>query len=254
MKSRFAFNVALWFLIKILLLPVLFLLCFLSISILGFMHLEHISFIDALFWLVNRSAIANAQIQSITKIFSVFVTLGIYFSGIWIVERFFRSFFKGEGKGVWLKMKNQLRLEKLENHLIICGYGQVGRTVVENLTENKIPFVVIENDESLVKSLLEEGKLVINGDARRRGVLLQAQIIKAKGILVLIDNDPDNLYITITAKNLNPEVRIITRVGKSRYLRVVRSAGADEVIIPEDEAGKIIAKKAIGFIEETYNK
>ncbi|HJX14910.1 MAG TPA: NAD(P)-binding protein, partial [Candidatus Deferrimicrobiaceae bacterium] len=128
------------------------------------------------------------------------------------------------------------------------GFGQVGRTVVDQLTRLQIPFVLIETNEGLYRQLLKGEVPVIHGDAKRNDVLQSAGIERARGICIVIDNDADNLYITVTAKALNPKLRIITRAGQERYAQAMRNSGADEVIIPEYEggimAGRMIEKYA----------
>jgi voltage-gated potassium channel len=97
-------------------------------------------------------------------------------------------------------------------------------------------------NESIVKELLREGLNVIQGDARRRSVLLSAGIEQAKFICTLIDNDADNLYITITAKMLNPKIKVISRAGNLRYAEAMKGAGADEVVVPEYEGGMVVGR------------
>jgi voltage-gated potassium channel len=109
--------------------------------------------------------------------------------------------------------------------------------VVDQLKRLEIPFVLIETNEGLYRELLNEGTAVIQGDAKRHDVLLKAGLKRARGICTVIDNDADNLYITVTARALNPKVKIITRAGQERYAAAIRSSGADEVIIPEYEGG-----------------
>jgi voltage-gated potassium channel len=115
----------------------------------------------------------------------------------------------------------------------------VGRTVIEQLNRAQIPYVMIETNEGLYRQLLQEGVLVLHGDAKRHTVLEEAGIARARGLCVVIDNDADNLYITITAKALNPKLKIITRAGQERYAEAMRTSGADEVVIPEFEGGKL---------------
>ena len=134
-------------------------------------------------------------------------------------------------------MVNDIGIERVKGHFIICGYGQVGRTVVDNLNRLEIPFVLIETNEGLCRELLKDGLLVIHGDAKRHDVLLSAGLERARGICIVIDNDADNLYITVTARSLNANLKIITRAGQQRYANAIRNSGADEVIIPEYEGG-----------------
>lgn len=130
----------------------------------------------------------------------------------------------------------------IRDHFIVCGYGQVGRTVVDQLRKAQIPLVLIESDDGLYKEVIKEGILVIRGDAKRKGILTEAGIERAKGICVLIDNDADNLYITITARSLNPNAKILMRAGQRRYAEAMRNAGADDVIIPEYEGGLMVSR------------
>jgi voltage-gated potassium channel Kch len=105
------------------------------------------------------------------------------------------------------------------------------------LNKLEIPFVLIETNEGLCREHLKDGVMVIQGDAKRHDVLQSAGIDRARGICIVIDNDADNLYITVTARALNPNVKIITRAGPQGYPNAIRNSGADEVIIPEYEGG-----------------
>ncbi|MGH9706654.1 MAG: NAD-binding protein, partial [Candidatus Acidiferrales bacterium] len=167
---------------------------------------------------------------------------------IWIAERVLGTVFRRQGMEAWKSMLNDVAIESLKNHFIICGYGQVGRTAVDQLNRIKIPFVLIETNEGLYRELLKDGMNVIHGDAKRHDVLESAGIRRACGICVLIDNDADNLYITVTARSLNQKVRIITRAGQQRYANAIRNSGADEVVIPEYEGGLMTGR----MIEKYY--
>jgi voltage-gated potassium channel len=156
---------------------------------------------------------------------------------VWIAERVVVTIFSRHGTEVWKSMVNEISLEKVKGHFMICGYGQVGRTVVDQLNKLEIPFVLIETNEGLYRELLKDGVVFIQGDAKRHLVLQCAGIDRARGICIVIDNDADNLYITVTARALNPNVKINTQAGQQRYANPIRNSGADEVIIPEYEGG-----------------
>jgi voltage-gated potassium channel len=187
-------------------------------------------------------------VSDATKFFSLFVYLGVFAFQIWIAERVLVLLFSRQGKEAWKAMINDVNLEKMRDHFIICGYGQVGRTVVDQLSRRGIPFVLIETNEGLYRELLKEGVAIVHGDAKRHDVLLTAGIKRARGICVVIDDDADNLYITVTARSLNRDARIITRAGQQRYAEAIRHSGADEVIIPEYEGGLMTAR----LIEKFY--
>jgi voltage-gated potassium channel len=218
-------------------LPTLVLGAFCFFCVVVYMTLEGVRAIDAFFWIFHPHSIDYRLVRGSTKLFSVFVYVGVFAFQVWIAERVLVTIFNRQGLEAWKSMINDAGVAKLKDHFIICGYGQVGRTVVDQLTRLEIPFVLIETNEGLYRELLNNGVLVIQGDAKRQDVLLQAGIERARGICIVIDNDADNLYITVTARSLNAKAKIITRAGQQRYANAIRNSGADEVIIPEYEGG-----------------
>lgn len=227
-------------------LPVVFFVLFHLIAVTVYMELEGIRWDDALFWITHPHAIHPEQVKTATKLFATVVFTGVFFFQVWFAERVLSVLFTPGGLEVWVMIKNQLDVAKMQDHFIVCGYGQVGHTVVDQLKKDGIPFLLIERDEGLCKQAVTEGIPVVRGDAKRRGILVEAGIERARGICVLIDNDADNLYITITARSLNPNAKILMRAGQRRYAEAMRKAGADDVIIPEHEGGLMVCR----FVEK----
>jgi voltage-gated potassium channel len=233
-------------------LPLVVFAGFSVMCVLVYRHLEGIRWQDALFWIFQPHAIDAKQVKNATKLFSIFVYAGVFAFQIWVAERVAVTIFNRQGVEAWRAMVNDVSIEKLHDHFIICGYGQVGRTVVDQLSRLEIPFVLIETNEGLCRELLKEKVLAIQGDAKRHDVLLQAGIERARGVCIVIDNDADNLYITVTAKSLNPKAKIITRAGQSRYAQAIRNSGADEVIIPEYEGGLMTGRMIAKFYPDSH--
>jgi voltage-gated potassium channel len=225
-----------------LVLPVLALAGFLMLCVAGYVWLEGARWVNALYWTIHPYALPHERIRDATKLFSIVVYVGVFSFQVWIAERVLVSLFHPEGRTAWRTMMTDLAIENARGHFILCGYGQVGRTVVEQLRRSNIQFVLIESSDGLYRQLLNEGILVIHGDAKRHSVLEAAGIKRARGICALIDNDADNLYITITAKSLNAGLHVITRAGHERYAQAMRSAGADDVVIPEHEGGILVGR------------
>lgn len=207
-----------------------------------YMGVEGVTWDDALFWITHPHGIHPEHVKTSTKLFATIVFTGVFFFQIWFAERILSAIFAPEGMEAWVMIKNQLNVGTIRDHFIVCGYGQVGRTVVDQLRKAQIPLVLIKSDDGLYKEVIKEGILVIRGDAKRKGILTEAGIERAKGICVLIDNDADNLYITITARSLNPTAKILMRAGQRRYAEAMRNAGADDVIIPEYEGGLMVSR------------
>jgi voltage-gated potassium channel len=234
-----------------LLLPLAVFAGFSAACIAIYHHLEGLNWLDALFWMIHPHAIDYQRVHPSTKIFALFVYLGVLAFQIWIAERVLVTIFRRQGGEAWRNMVNDISIDKLQNHFIICGYGQVGRTVVDQLKLLNIPFVLVETNESQCRELLKEKILVIQGDAARQEILQRAGIDHAQGVCIVIDNDAHNLLITVTAKALNPKIRIITRAGHASYAQAMRNSGADEVIIPEYEGGLMTGRMIAKYYPST---
>jgi voltage-gated potassium channel len=234
-------------------LPLVFFAGFSLMCVFVYRRLEGIGWQDALFWMIHPHAIEVRHVRNATKLFAIFVYIGVFGFQLWVAERVAVTIFKRQGVEAWRTMVNDITIEKIRDHFIICGYGQVGRTVVDQLNRLKIPFVLIETNEGMCRELLKEKVLVIHGDAKRHDILQSAGIERARGVCIVIDNDADNLYITVTAKALNPKARIITRAGQSRYAQAMRNSGADEVIIPEYEGGLMTGRMIAKFYPQAHS-
>lgn len=123
-------------------------------------------------------------------------------------------------------------INKLSSHYIVCGAGRVGSGVVRDIARSGHEFVVIEGDEALADRLLAQGHLVLMGDATSEDVLKAAGIERARGIVCAVSSDPDNLYITLTARDLNKELRIVARANEEAAVERLLRAGADKVVSP----------------------
>ncbi len=123
-------------------------------------------------------------------------------------------------------------INKLSGHYIVCGAGRVGAGVIRDISRSGHELVVIEGDETIADRLLAQGQLVLMGDATNEDVLKAAGIERARGIVCAVSSDPDNLYITLTARDLNKDVRIISRANDEAAVGRLVKAGADKVVSP----------------------
>ena len=180
-------------------LPLLVFLGFILMCVLVYQQLEGLRWQDAIFWIINPHAIEYRRVRDATKFFSIFVYLGVFAFQIWVAERLLITVFNRQSMEAWRTMVNDISIDKLRDHFIICGYGQVGRTVVDQLTRLDIPFVLIETSESRCREFLKDKVLGIPGDAERHDILQAAGVERARGVCVVIDHDSDNLYVTVTA-------------------------------------------------------
>ena len=131
------------------------------------------------------------------------------------------------GKGRLKKM-----IEKMENHYIICGCGRIGYLICRELHMENMDFIVIERNPEVIQKINEEGFAYYKGDATHDKTLLGAGIKKAKGIVSVLPSDAENLYVILTAKELNPDIYILTRAEEEESEKRLLRAGANRVVSP----------------------
>lgn len=134
------------------------------------------------------------------------------------------------------------KLGKVSDHYIVCGYGRIGEVICRLLAKHDKKFVVIENGDSELSAIADRGYLCVPGNASDDDVLLAAGVERARGLIAVVSTDSDNLYITLSARSLNPNLNIITRSsGDPRAKSKFKRAGADKVISPYDIGGTRMA-------------
>lgn len=137
-------------------------------------------------------------------------------------------------------MKN--KISKLQHHYIICGYGRTGKYVSHELFKKGVPFVVIDNKPEKLEEIREHGFLHLEGNAMLDETLYEAGIDRAKGLVITLDSDQDNLYVTMSARTLNKDAYIISRCIQPDTKKMLQRAGADKVVNPYIASGQKIAE------------
>jgi len=137
------------------------------------------------------------------------------------------------------------RIERMRNHIVICGYGRVGQEVALELRERGEEILVIERDSTAAEAARNDGVATLVGDATDEGLLRQAHAETARVIVAAADSDAENAFIALTARALNPGVMIIARAGTESGERRLIAAGADRVISPAQIAGRRMALQAV---------
>jgi voltage-gated potassium channel len=132
----------------------------------------------------------------------------------------------------------------LKDHFILCGYGRVGSTVARELEHAGVPVVVIDTVAAFTDLAAREGHLVVHGDATRDDVLLAAGVTRAKALITTVDTDATNVYVTLSARSLNPKLFIVARANEEGSESKLRQAGADRAVSPYTRAGRQIAELA----------
>lgn len=209
--------------------------------------IEGYALIDAFYMaVITISTVGFSEVEPLSKAGRLFLAVMIIVNiGVVAYALAAFSYYIIEGKIFELMERNymQARVDNLKGHTIICGFGRYGREVARHLEEQGQPFVVIEEDPEKFELPEFEGKeiLYVDGDATHDEVLLEAGINRAVGLITSLNDDSDNLFIVLSAKELNPKLRIISSAHSKRSRQKLIRAGASNVILPEQIGGFYMA-------------
>src|SRR5258708_39456625 len=137
------------------------------------------------------------------------------------------------------------KIAALRKHHVICGYGRVGSQIAEEIAASRKPFVVIDENEANIQRCMQKGYLALQVNASRDSILCAAGIQYAQVLFVATDQDANNLYITLSARNLNPGLFIIARANEDETLSKLKLAGANRVLSTFTTGGNRIANLAL---------
>ncbi|WP_299107074.1 potassium channel protein [uncultured Tenacibaculum sp.] len=221
----------------------------LLIGVSGYALLFDYSFIDALYMtVITITTIGFGEVHPFGTGEKVF-TIGLILSSLFIFGYAVSSFSEYLISGQFfqqLKIKKvQRMIDKLNGHTIVCGYGRNGRQAIAKLKSYKKDFVVVEKDKELIKRLDAEGILNIEGDATTDETLIKAGILNANYLITALPSDADNLFVVLTANQLNKKCKIISRASKETSYSKLKIAGADNVIMPDKLGGAHMATLVI---------
>lgn len=221
----------------------------LVVGVVGYALITRCSPFDALYMtLITIASVGYGEIVKPSypmRLFTMFLIVVGSGVVVYTISVFTAYIVEGELSDVLRRRKMERAIAKLHGHHIICGAGQTGQCVIDELLLTKQPFLVIEQNPEIVKGLIERGLLVIEGDARRDAVLHAARIDRATGLTATLDSDADNLFVVFTARQLQSGLRIISRANDSESESKLRLAGADAVVLPIKIGGLRIASELI---------
>ena len=218
-----------------------------SIGVIGYMFIEQAPFLDALFMTITTiSTVGYGEIFPLSqtgRIFTILLiisNLGVFAYAISLIGRFL---FEGQFFEQLKLRRMKKRITGLENHVIVCGYGRNGQAACETLRKNNIPFVIIESKKELIDHYLDEAEApyYLNEDATRDETLLDAGIKNARGLITTLPADADNVYVVLTARELNSNLTIISRATSNSSCNKLKRAGANNVIMPDRIGGAHMA-------------
>jgi voltage-gated potassium channel len=179
----------------------------------------------------------------VTKV--VLITFGVgtmFFVLVTLTE----LFVAGDLSGLLDAQRMQRKIAQLQDHYLVCGFGRVGRQVARDFAEAGVPFVVIDHNPDVRERLEEMEVLHVEGSGSDDEVLIEAGIERARGMVTCIDSDAENIFATLTARQLQPELHIVARAAEEHSEGKLLAAGANEVVSPYKTSGRAMASLALG--------
>ena len=215
----------------------------------GYHYIEGWPWFDGFYMVVTTlTTIGYQEVHPLSqagRVFNIFVILAgvsLLLLGVGALSQALLEF---ELQSFFGRRRMEREIGRLEGHFIICGMGRVGRSVARELARKPVPFVIVENAEAKRQRYASENWLVVAGDATVEQTLRQAQIERARGLIAATTTDATNLYIVLTARGLNPGLKIIARASEDSAEKHLLTAGADSVVSPYSFAGQRIAQSLL---------
>src|SRR5579864_2715683 len=225
------------------------LLLVMALGTAGYHYIEGWPWFDGFYMVVTTlTTIGYQEVHPLShsgRVFNVFVILAGVSLVLLGVGALSQALLEFELQSFFGRRRMEREIGRLEGHFIICGMGRVGRSVARELGRKPVPFVMIENAEIKRQRFAHENWLVIAGDATLEATLRQAQIERASGLIAATTTDATNLYIVLTARGLNPHLKIIARASEDAAEKHLLTAGADSVVSPYSFAGQRIAQSLL---------
>ncbi|MDP9021986.1 MAG: potassium channel protein [Actinomycetota bacterium] len=218
----------------------------LLVGVVGYQLLEGMNLLDALYMTVITVTTVGfgevAPLDGPGKVFTVLLIVGGVASATYAAVSAAEFVVEGHLRRIIERRRMERRINAIDEHVIVCGYGRVGRHLVAELMREGMPFVVVDNDEDKIAEVAGTGFLHVEGDATAEHVLLDAGLERAQAVVACVNTDADNVLIALTAKGLRPGCTVVGRIKADENEAKLRRAGADRVIAPSTIGGRRIAQ------------
>lgn len=212
----------------------------------GYVYVDQMPLFDAFYMtIITISTVGFSEIQPLSnegRVITMIIIMASITIGGYSIAVVVRVFIEGELRKSFERRRLEKQINDLVNHFIICGFGRIGRIICSELREEKIAFVVIEHDEGAVRDLESNKYLFLQMDATSDESLIKAGIMTAKGLVTAVRSDANNVFITLTAKGLRPDIFVLSRTSDVKNEDKLKRAGATRVVSPYYLGGRRMAQ------------
>lgn len=224
---------------------VLIFISVITLGVAGLMFIEGWPLLDALYMtVITISTVGFREVHPLSKAGTVFI-IGFIILGVgsflYIISKIAEYIVAGHLQGALEKKRMNKKINGLDRHYIVCGFGRVGQNVAVELERAGIAFVVIDIDPASIARCAERGYLYVQGNASEDTVLKDAGIMRAAGLVTATDSDAENVYVTLSAKALRDDLYVVARASSDEAEHKLLKADADRVLSPYSIAGRRLA-------------
>ena len=218
----------------------------LVIGVCGYYFIEDYGFLDAVFMtVITVATVGYREVKELDDAGKIFTSILIIFSigtFAYAVSVITRYIIEGEFQTYFRHYQVNKEIQKLKNHIIVCGYGRNGKQACDQLRSEGVRFVAIESNPQIIAAMQEEQDLLfIEGDATKEEVLIEAGLESAKALITALPSDAANVFVVLTARDKSPKLKIISRASDDASEHKLKRAGADNVIMPDKIGGTHMA-------------
>jgi voltage-gated potassium channel len=241
---------------KRLFLSLLLIIFINAFGVIGYMIIEGWNFRDSLFMtVITITTVGYAEVHDLTPAGEIF-TIVLLIVGVGIILYLLgtaaKLLLEGELEDLIGRKRLEKKISELKDHYIICGFGRMGKTIAKEFSSRGIDILIIEKNS--VPDIEKGELLILEGDANNEDVLKSAGIEKAKGLISVLSSDAENLFLVLSARDLNPDLFIVTRASEESSEKKILRAGADRVVSPYYTGGirianSILKPAVVDFIE-----
>ncbi|GAB4428989.1 MAG: potassium channel protein [Anaerolineales bacterium] len=228
----------------------------------GYHWVEGMNVIDALYMtVITISTVGFGEVRTLSpmgRVFTMALILGGGGLAAFSITAGVDFIMSGEWRVYWEKRRRARMLSELNNHVIVCGFGRIGKHVSEELKAEGVPFIVVDIDPEQVTDAQTRGYLAAVGNAANENMLHQVGIDKAKALVAAVNSDAENVFITLTARSLKPDIQIVARANYEDSEPKLLRAGANRTIMPYHISGKrvvttLVRPSVADFLDEVVH-
>jgi voltage-gated potassium channel len=232
-----------------LLLSVLLAFCIFFLGATGYMMIEGWDFLDAVYMtVITLTTVGYGEVHEVSRVGQIYTILLIFIGVaffLFVAGSVVQFMVEGQIRTILGRRSLDKKIDRLKNHYIVCGYGRIGKVLCNQLKRKPIDLVVIDKNRELIPILDDDKVLYLSGDASDEAILQKAGILRAKGLIAVLATDTDNVFLVLTARQLNPDLYIIARASRDESKLKLQAAGANKVESPYEMGAVSMAQRII---------